>query len=89
MGARPVRTSAPQPSRATASTRTRTTMSESEREAAAFEFIQSSPDGVTAKAVSEHIGVSPQTGTKVVNALLESGRIRSEGERRARRLLAA
>ena len=64
-------------------------MSEDEREGAAMEFITSNPEGVNAKQVAEHVGVSTATMTKTINTLLESGRIRSEGERRARKLLPA
>lgn len=70
-------------------TRTRTTMSEGDRESAALQFIAGNREGVTAKAVADHLGVSPATATKTVNTLLESGRIVSEGERRARRLRTA
>ena len=79
------------PARSTASTgtRTRSTMSEEEREGAAMEFIAANPEGVNAKQVAEQVGVSTATMTKTINSLLESGRIRSEGERRARKLLPA
>ena len=40
-------------------------------------------------AAAEAIGVSSATATKSINALLESGRIRAKGERRARKLLLA
>ena len=60
-----------------------------EREAQALAVVNAHPDGITAKAVADELGVSAATATKAVNSLLESNQIVSQGERRSRRLLPA
>lgn len=54
-----------------------------------LEIVRSKPTGVNGKQIADELGWSGATVTKAINALLESGHIRSEGERRARRLLPA
>lgn len=83
------RSSPPSTSRSrTSQSRSRSTMSEEERTAAILEYLGDQPEGMTGKAVADHIGVSTQTADKTIRALIEAGQIRSQGERRQRRLFA-
>ncbi len=67
----------------------RARMSPDERELQVLEIVNANSDGVNARRVAEGIGVSTATATKAINALLESGRIRSEGQRAGRKLYPA
>lgn len=60
-----------------------------ERESEVMSFVSEHPEGVTAVQVAESLSVSVATATKAVNALLEAGTLKSEGQRKSRRLKVA
>jgi hypothetical protein len=58
-----------------------------ERESAIVSFVQSQPSGTTAKAISDALGISTNTLSQTLAPMFESGTLRSEGQRRGRRIL--
>jgi predicted HTH transcriptional regulator len=79
---RAMATAAPAPS--AQQTRTRGSLSPDD----ALAFIRDNP-GTNAKQIADETGVSAATGRKVVDALIEDGQVRKEGERRGTKLYAA
>ena len=59
---------------------------ESERAAKIVQLVQSNPGQHGFKTLADAIGVSTATATKTAKALIDSGQIRSEGEKRGLRL---
>jgi hypothetical protein len=70
--------------RASAPSRPRAT--DEERAAQIVQLIQANPGQHGFKSIADAIGVSPATATKTAKALMESGQIKSEGEKRGLRL---
>lgn len=58
-----------------------------DREAAIIAFIAQHPEGTTAKALADELGISSNTLNQTLAPMLETGSVRSEGERRGRKLL--
>ena len=74
----------------TRGSRSRSNLSADEREQRILQLVNSAGnEGVTGKQVAEEIGVSPATAAKSVNDLIDAGKIKSQGERRSRRLMPA
>jgi Fic family protein len=78
---------APRPTAARARRARGERQSPQERADQVLEIVRAHPQGVNGKQIAEELGVSNATATKAINTLLESGQIRAEGERRARKLL--
>ncbi len=72
---------------ATGSTRER--LSPEEREQQVLQVVNEHPEGISGKAVASELGVSTATATKAINALIERNEIKSEGERKNRKLYPA
>lgn len=69
------------PARVTAR-RSTSGMSTEERQAAAAAFVNASgAEGVTGKAVADHLGVSPATIAKDLTELVDSGKIKHNGKK--------
>lgn len=62
--------------------------SDQERYDAILAFVESQPEGTTAQAIADGIGVSTNTGKKYVDPMLADGRLYSKGEGRGRRIFA-
>lgn len=60
------------------------------RESAILTFVKSQSDvGTTAKAISDELGISTNTLNQTLTPMLATGALRSEGERRGRKIFAA
>lgn len=58
-----------------------------DREAAVLSFVQSQDGGTTAKAIADALGITTNTLKTVLDPMLETGALRSEGERRGRKIM--